>query len=91
MECQNLFSGQNEKNISRCCLLRFYPQSVKERYNIVTDYDEKIGLFVLLLVKIHIFYYNENNVYPKLIKMFFFFFFFFFFFNSSKFSVSEQN
>ena len=25
MKCQNLFSGENKKNISKCCLLKFFP------------------------------------------------------------------
>ena len=35
MKCQSLFSGKNNKNISKCCLLEFLPSMLSIKYQYV--------------------------------------------------------
>ena len=37
MRYQSLFSLKNKKNISKCCLLKFYSASVKSNHIYITD------------------------------------------------------
>ena len=39
MKCQNLFSGKNTKNISKCHLLKIYPECLSINNYSVFDYN----------------------------------------------------
>ena len=51
MKCHNLFSGENKKNISVCCLLKFLPRVLSIK---VSDKIDILNFFNCLSGKIRL-------------------------------------
>ena len=58
MKCQNLFSGNNKKNISICCLLKILPRVLSIKIDMKTVYAHKFGNQLLTFIRDHQAYQN---------------------------------